>query len=48
VAKVGVALYRGSVERGLQQLVDAIPAVVVHWWSGRASDYIGGLLPFFG
>ena len=35
VAKIGVALYRGNVERGLQQLIDVIPAVIVHWRSGR-------------
>ena len=35
VAKVGVALYRGNVERGLQQLIDVIPAIIVHCRSGR-------------
>src|SRR5215213_3529482 len=35
VAKIGVALYRGNVERGLQQLIDVIPALIVHWRSGR-------------
>ena len=35
VAKIGVALYRGSVERGLQQLIDVIPAVTVHWRAGQ-------------
>ncbi len=35
VAKIGVALDRGHVERGLQQLVDVMPAVIVHWRSGR-------------
>ena len=35
VAKIGVALYRGNVERGLQQLIDVIPAFIVHWRSGR-------------
>jgi hypothetical protein len=35
VAKIGVALYRGNVERDLQQLIDVIPAVIVHWRSGR-------------
>ena len=35
VAKIGVALYRGNVERGLQQLIDVIPAVIVHGRSGR-------------
>jgi hypothetical protein len=29
VAKIGVALYRGNVERGLQQLIDVMPAVIV-------------------
>ena len=35
LAKIGTALYRGNVERGLQQLVDVVPAVIVHWRSGR-------------
>jgi hypothetical protein len=35
VAKIGVALDRGHLERGLQQLIDVIPAISVHWRSGR-------------
>ncbi len=31
VAKIGVALERGHVERGLQQLIDVTPAVTAHW-----------------
>ena len=33
VAKIGVALYRGNVDRGLQQLIDVTPALIVHWRS---------------
>jgi hypothetical protein len=31
VAKIRVALHGGSVERGLQQPIDVIPAIIVHW-----------------
>ena len=46
VAKMGVALYRGNVERGLQQLIDVIPAVIVHWRSGRRALDTAGLSRF--
>ena len=35
VAKIGVARDRGNVERGLQQQIDVIPAIIVHWRLGR-------------
>jgi hypothetical protein len=38
VAKIRVALYCGNVERGLQQLIDVIPAFIVHWSGRRALD----------
>ena len=46
VAQIGVALYRGNVERGLQQLIDVIPAVIVHWRSGRQALDTTRLLRF--
>ena len=40
VAKKGLALGRGNVERGLQQPIDVIPAVSCPWQSGWSRHYM--------